>query len=127
MSEHMKVVLPGVPPSLNRTAGRQNVWEYRRNKALWTLWVQRACMACKERPKAPWEKAVVEITYYFPNRIRRDPDNYAGKFLLDGLTKGGVIKDDSFDCVTLILDGECDPEYTRTEIKVLRKDGNESC
>lgn len=121
----MKVVIPGVPPSLNRTAGRQNVWEYRRNKALWTLWVQRACLACKERPEKPWEKAVVELCYYFPDKRRRDADNYAGKFLLDGLTKAGVIVDDSFGCVTLILDGECDPKNVRTEITIEKKEEHE--
>jgi Holliday junction resolvase RusA-like endonuclease len=117
----MKVVVPGVPPSLNRMAGRNNVWEYRRAKAQWTLWVQRACMACKERPKEPWKNAVVELCYYFPDHRRRDADNYAGKFLLDGLTKAGVIVDDDLKHITTIIIGRHDKKDPRTEITVYGK------
>ncbi len=64
------------------------------------------------------EKAVVHITYYFPDRRRRDPDNYAGKMLLDPLVQLGIIKDDSFQHIRLVLDGAYDPEHPRTEIEV---------
>lgn len=51
-------------------------------------------------------------------RRRRDPDNYSGKFLLDGLTKAGIIVDDSFNHITLRLEAYCDPARPRTEINV---------
>jgi len=49
----MKIVLKGVPPSLNRFAGRLNSWEYRRSKKQWTETVQWACKAAgvKEAPE----------------------------------------------------------------------------
>ena len=53
----MKIVLKGVPPSLNRFAGRLNNWEYRNAKKQWTDAVQWACRAEKAR-KTP-EKALV--------------------------------------------------------------------
>ena len=112
------IVLKGVPPSLNRTAGRKNVWEYRQTKQQWTNTVYYTCKACKDRPAAPFEKARVEITYYFPTRVRHDSDNYAGKFLLDGLTMAGVIADDDFKHISLTLAGAYDKENPRTEIKV---------
>lgn len=118
----MTIVLKGVPPSLNRTAGRGNVWEYRATKQQWTSTVYYTCKACKERPAEPFMKALVEITYYFPDLIRRDPDNYSGKFLMDGLKKAGVIKDDSFRHVRLLLDGDYDKENPRTEIKITEED-----
>ena len=73
----MKVVLRGVPPSLNQTAGRKNVWDYRKAKQEWTMAVKLSCLACKDRPKKPFGKARVTITYFVPDRRRHDADNYA--------------------------------------------------
>lgn len=111
----MKYVIPQIPPSGNRFAGRQNVWEYRAQKQRWKGLV---ALLCTPKPKAPLGRATVRITYFFPDRRRRDPDNYAGKMILDGLTDAGVIRDDSFDCIQLLLRGECDPDKPRTEIEV---------
>ena len=112
----MILKLKGVPPSLNRFNGRQNQWEYRAVKAEWTqrVWA----MAKQGRVREPLEKAVVTITYYFPDARRRDPDNYCGKLLLDGLTKAGVIKDDDFNHITLVLRGAVDHQDPRTEVEV---------
>lgn len=120
MSESMTIVLKGVPPSLNATAGRQNVWEYRRDKAQWTSTVRLTCLANPHRPKEPYPKAVVEITYYFPTQARHDADNYAGKYLLDGLTKGGVIVDDDLKHITTIIRGRYDKKFPRTEITITK-------
>lgn len=114
----MRITLKGIPPSLNVTAGRQNVWEYRQNKATWTQAVYMKCKACKDRPAAPYEKAKVTITYYFGDRRRHDADNYAGKYLLDGLTKAGVIVDDDLKHITTTIVGEYDKANPRTEITV---------
>ena len=38
--------------------------------------------------------------------------------ILDGLTAAGVITDDSFRCIELILKGECDRSNPRTEVEV---------
>lgn len=114
----MTVVLKGVPPSLNETAGRKNVWEYREAKRYWTQYVWGMCRAHKGRPKKPYQRAEVEITYYFPTQARHDADNYAGKFLLDGLTKAGVIIDDDLKHIRTIIQGDYDKEFPRTEIKI---------
>lgn len=74
--------------------------------------------AIKDKPQKPFEKARVHIRYYFKNRIRRDPDNYSGKMILDPLVREGILKDDSFGCVTLELSCEYDKENPRTEIYV---------
>lgn len=48
-------------------------------------------------------KTLVTFNYFFPDKRRRDPDNYTGpaKYLLDGLVKAGVLPDDSFNFVEL--------------------------
>ena len=114
----MRITLKGVPPSLNQFAGRENSWEYRKAKAYWTQLVWATCRASKERPAAPYQMADVEIMYYFQDKRQHDPDNYAGKFLLDGLTKANVIADDSFDHIRLHIAGGYDKREPRTVITV---------
>ena len=114
----MRITLRGCPPSLNKFAGRENTWDYRNAKELWTnaVWVQ--CLNCKDRPKKPMEQADVEIMYFFPDRRRRDPDNYCGKLMLDGLTKAGVIVDDDMAHIRLHIGGDVDRKEPRTVITV---------
>lgn len=115
----MRIKLEGVPPSLNRFAGRSNTWEYRAAKKQWTDAVQLACRLAGTKPTKPLDRARVEIVYYFPTRSRHDADNYAGKFLLDGLTKAGVIVDDDLKHITTTVRGEYDKDFPRTEIEIL--------
>lgn len=113
--EKIKIIIPQIPPSLNKYAGRKNVWEYRQDK---TEWKDLVCLYSK-RPKEPYKKASVTITYFFKTKARHDPDNYSGKQILDGLTAAGIIQDDSFDCITLTVKGDYDKENPRTEIQVI--------
>ncbi len=112
----MTITLKGVPPSLNVFAGRANSWDYRNAKKTWTETV--TWMGKLIAPPKPLERAKVTITYYFPTRTRHDADNYCGKFLLDGLTKAGVIADDDFNHITLTVKGGYDKNDPRTEIEV---------
>lgn len=113
----IRITLKGVPPSLNRFAGRLNTNEYRSEKKTWTDAVQWHVKAIKNRPET-FQKARVEILYYFPTAGRHDPDNYAGKFLLDGLRVSGVIVDDDFSHITLHVAGAVDRQNPRTVITV---------
>lgn len=107
------IVLPFLPPSLNRVAGR-GPYNYRQAKEKFTEQVRLNCL--NYRPKTPIDRSAVTIRYYFSDKRRRDPDNYSGKFLLDGLTKACIIVDDSFNHITLHLEAYCDPAHPRTEI-----------
>ncbi|MCM1227546.1 MAG: RusA family crossover junction endodeoxyribonuclease [Clostridium sp.] len=107
--------LPEIPPSNNRFIGRRNNWEYQSEKKRWARMIS---LLCVPKPKKPFEKAKVRLTYRFKNRIRRDPDNYSGKFILDGLVHAGIITDDSFGNIELILCGGYDKDNPRTEIEV---------
>ena len=107
--------IPDIPPSLNKFAGRENVWAYRADKKQWQV----LCAAyCRPKPPEPIKKCVVRITYFFRTRQRHDPDNYNGKFILDGLREAGIIEDDSFSNVELQLCGAYDKENPRTEIMI---------
>ena len=76
---------------------------------------------CRPKPSEPIKKCVVRITYFFRTRQRHDPDNYNGKFILDGLREAGIIEDDSFSNIELQLCGSYDKENPRTEITVKEK------
>lgn len=114
----MRIILKGVPPSLNRFAGRENTWEYRKAKSVWTSAAYFAARACKDRPVKPWEKAEVNVMYYFPDNRDRDPDNYSGKLFMDGLTLAKVIVDDSMRHITLTIGGDVDRRKPRTVITI---------
>lgn len=115
----VKLVIPAIPPSNNKYMGRGSIkgqaFAYQEEKRKWE-WLVRA--AVKKKPQKPFKKARVRITYFFPNKIRRDPDNYSGKFLLDGLRKAKLIEDDSFSNIILELAGSYDSENPRTEIEL---------
>lgn len=112
----MVITVSEIPPSNNQFIGNsKNFNEYRREKERWH-WLIKA--AIKERPEEPIEKAEVHITYYFKDRRRRDPDNYSGKMILDPLVREGILKDDSFDVVTLKLSAAVDKDRPRTEIEI---------
>lgn len=116
----MKIVIPDVPPSLNRFVGRENTWAYRAEKQRWTGLVKAFARRERARTNAPQtpRAAHVQIAYFFPDKRRRDPDNYCGKLLLDGLTQAGVIADDDFAHIALTVRGYVDAKMPRTEITV---------
>lgn len=110
----LKYTIPQIPPSENKFKGRQNVWEYR---SLKKEWAQIINIYCRPRPTVALPNKVnLIITYYFPTKIRHDPNNYSGQFITDGLVKCGILRDDSFENFNLIIKGDYDKEKPRTEI-----------
>ena len=121
----MKIVINEIPPTNNKYMGNShNFNEYRREKERWH-WLIKAAINEAQKPKIPLVRAIVNITYYFKDKRRRDPDNYSGKMLLDPLVKEGILKDDSFDVVTLVIVGKVDKHYPRTEIEIRSIEENE--
>lgn len=110
-----KYVIPFIPPSNNKFKGRQNPWEYRTLKKEWEKIV---AVYCRPKPSFPMQRCTVTINYYFKTKARHDPDNYNGVFLLDGLVKCGILQDDSFDCIDLVLRGGYDKINPRTEVEL---------
>lgn len=113
-----KYTIPAIPPSNKKYIGRDKRWEYREVKKQWEMLVR---AACKPLPEKPVEKAEVSLHYFFGDKRRRDPDNYSGKMILDGLVKAGVIVDDSFGNIELVLAAGMDKEKPRVEITVKEK------
>lgn len=91
-------------------------WEYTKTKKEWKILVR---SALSEIPEKPYHFSVVKIHYVFPDRRRRDPDNYSGKMLLDPLVEYGVLEDDTFTNVKLELSAEIKPKVRQTIIEVV--------
>ena len=117
---NMTIVINEIPPSNNKFMGKGSVknhaHDYQQRKKYWA-WLIMAAVG-RNKPKKPIKRASVTITYYFPNLIRRDPDNYSGKFINDGLVNAGILEDDSFNNVNLSLRGKLDRDNPRTEITI---------
>ena len=113
-----KYTIPDVPPSNNEFIGRSNIWDYREAKADWE---KRVFYCCTPKPREPLQNVIVKITYYFKTKGRRDPDNYSGKMILDGLVKARIIADDCFGNIQLVLCGEYDKVKPRTVVEVESK------
>lgn len=117
----MRIVINGVPPSLNEFVGR-NPEGYRAAKREWTALAYYKSKAAKDRPATPYQHAEVTVTYYFRDKRRHDADNYNGKLFMDGLTKAGVIADDDFEHITTRFIGRVDKHFPRTEIEVIERE-----
>ncbi|HHY95886.1 MAG TPA: RusA family crossover junction endodeoxyribonuclease, partial [Firmicutes bacterium] len=115
-----RYAVPGTPDTLNRmiSPGKGRFQAVRDQAEYWAEGVWLAART-SGRPREPLRKAHVELAYWFPDNHRRDPDNYAGKHILDGLRKAGVLADDTFEVVELaIKKAGVDPENPRVEITV---------
>lgn len=115
----VKYIINEIPPSNNKYMGRGSrglTMQYQSEKKRWARDIN--IVIGRNKPKVPYKRATVTLTYYFKTRHRRDPDNYSGKFILDALTECGVIEDDSFKCIDLVLRGSYDKENPRTEILI---------
>lgn len=95
-----RYTVPRLPESHNRYIGRTNFREYQASKRQWEGLIR---SFCRPVPSEPLSRARVTLLYCFADRRRRDPDNYSGKMILDGLVRAGVLLDDSFQNIELSL------------------------
>lgn len=83
-----------LPPTLNEL---NRMHHFKRAK-LKEIWEWLTLEACQDYEIKPMERVSITFELYFPDKRRRDLDNYSGlgfKFVMDGLVKAGVLKDDS--------------------------------
>jgi hypothetical protein len=114
-----KIILKinSIPPSLN-VIERMNRFKRQRGKSDWETLVGWEAKAQKVIPKVPLLKCKVRLIYHFQNKQGRDPDNYNGKWTMDGLRKIGIIANDTFNHVDLkAVLGE--PNYKNPHMEVV--------
>ena len=117
----IKIVINEIPPSNNKFQGTGNRYAYQNIKKYWAELI--FCEVIKQKiPRKKIKKSVVILKHFFKTKATRDPDNYSGKFVMDGLVNAGVIEDDSFNNVKLEIEGYCDKENPRIEIIIKIKE-----
>ena len=116
--EEIKLVLPFIPPSINYYIGRDNRWQYQKDKKK----LHEAVKMITIGKNYNIEKCKMTITYYFKDRRRHDPGNYE-KILLDCLVEANIITDDNYGVITEFTTiGSYDKENPRTEVVIERLD-----
>jgi crossover junction endodeoxyribonuclease RusA len=92
--------IPVTPPSLNMW----NRLHWAKRRALKREWESIVWAVCKSQKIPLLDRPKVEAVIYFPDKYRRDLDNYTAlmwKFTLDGLVLAGVLADDDPEHVEL--------------------------
>ena len=123
----IKIKIAAIPPSNNQSQGKGGVKRaigYSQTKKLWNEWIWIMRSKLKQRGELdglllPFEKATVIMKYNFKGERRRDPDNYSGKMILDGLKNNGFIVDDSFKDIDIFPLATFKNKEESTEITIL--------
>lgn len=104
----IKLTVHDIPSSNNATQGKgglSKAMAYRSEKLKWAGYFQvlRARMRAElQALQLPLQEATIITVYHFTTKTRRDPDNYSGKMIHDGLIAAQFITDDSFDNIDII-------------------------
>ena len=109
-------IIPFIPPSNNQFIGRNQIRQFQKQKKEWADIIK--LYTLKNKPYKPLKQCKLTLFYYFKDKTRRDPDNYSGKFILDGLVRAGIIFDDSFFNINLVLKASTDKGNPRLEILI---------
>ncbi|KRE33276.1 hypothetical protein ASG85_13425 [Paenibacillus sp. Soil724D2] len=85
-----------LPPTLNALNNMHHMTRAK-TKEHWSSMIERACIQYGIKPV---KRVSITLELYFPDKRRRDLDNYSGlgfKFLMDGLVDNGILPDDSIN------------------------------
>jgi crossover junction endodeoxyribonuclease RusA len=96
--------ITAIPSSNNASQGKggmKRAMSYSNEKKLWNSFIWTLQTNMKNRGELagislPFQESTIIMHYHFKTKGRRDPDNYSGKMILDGLKNNGFIVDDSF-------------------------------
>jgi crossover junction endodeoxyribonuclease RusA len=122
----LKLTINDIPSSNNATQGKGGVkraFEYSKEKKMWAGYFQALRMRMREQLKGmelPLTEATIIMVHNFKTRARRDPDNFSGKHLLDGLTAAGFLSDDSFKEIDIIPLATFGNEKASVDIYIIR-------
>lgn len=110
-----RITIPGELPSLN-VWSRQH-WTKRKEKLDNLTGNLRLLALAFKIPR--YERPQVRVVYYFRTKRRRDPDNYAPKFILDALRYSGIIVEDNSEVLELLpVEFAVDAAMPRVEVFV---------
>jgi len=117
------ITIPYLPISLNRIFRMHKMERGKYFKKckndVWALTHEKG----KSRPRNPYQKAKIVITFIFPDKGIRDFDNFLGgsKGVIDGIKAAKIIEDDCWRKLELHIRGEIGkPARTVIEIREIK-------
>ncbi|KKL93360.1 hypothetical protein LCGC14_1875460 [marine sediment metagenome] len=123
MSKQIKLIIPQVPLSINKT----RVMHWAKLRKVKKLWVDEVWVAFHLAKRSfdfplslPLKKADVSIKIFFRTNAHRDADNYPCKEVIDAIKNNGLIVDDDYEHIgktDIDITGR-DKEHPRTEITI---------
>lgn len=125
--QEIEIEIPYLPKSLNQIIRMKRILIYIYYKGCErdVFWLVKAK---KDRPKEPFKKAKMIITFVFPDNKARDFDNFIGgsKGFIDGIKKAGLIEDDKWQKLELEFRGIIGKKpKTLINLKEIKQNGSE--
>ncbi|QGG46865.1 hypothetical protein [Heliorestis convoluta] len=123
----LKITVPEYPgryADLYDTKGNLNLEAIKQAKDSWFGYIGSAVKIARYTTEAsmgiPWDSALVFVCYYMPENRVWDVDNRATSIIINALTRNGIVKKDSWDCLSFAVQGFKDKVNPRTEILIIR-------
>jgi crossover junction endodeoxyribonuclease RusA len=104
----IKMTVHDIPSSNNTTQGKGGVkraLSYNQEKKIWAGYFVSLKMKMRkelQEKSLPLQEATVITVYNFKDNRDRDPDNFSGKMIHDGLTAAGFIVKDTFKNIDIV-------------------------
>lgn len=118
----MVVTIPGELPDLNTYNNKQGINKFYGNKIKQEA-TELVEWCCKGKPKITEYPINITFNWYCKNK-RKDKDNirFGAKFILDGMQKAGVIRNDGWGEIGSLADNYyIDKDNPRIEVEIIEK------
>lgn len=122
----IKLTVWDIPSSNNASqgqGGKKAAFAYQTEKKMWAAYYQALRSRMRQQLKdqqLPLQEATVITVYNFKSKARRDPDNYSGKMIHDGLAAAGFIEDDSFKQLDILPLATFGNEKQSTDVYIIK-------
>lgn len=112
----LKIVIPDILPHYDRLNPLPRATHYELvNK--WKAYLMKAYQSLDVELK--FQKVLCLIITFHNNHGPWDVDNRLYKYAIDGIKSTGIIKDDNWQCLALMVEGYPDTHNPRTEIYII--------
>ena len=109
---YIKITIKSVLPH------EKNLITYRTLKTVWCKSIVPNLRKFCKKHNLAYEKTTIKIVAYLPYNYIWDVDNCAYSMIIDAVRRAGIVRDDSYKNVQVILTSAVDKENPRTEVYI---------
>lgn len=96
----------------------KNLITYRTLKTIWCESIVPNLREFCKKHNMVYEKVTIKIIAYLPKSYIWDVDNRAYSMIINAVRRAGIVKDDNYKNVQVVLTGNVDKENPRTEVYI---------